>query len=125
MIMKRIKDNFNPYTSLSLKGYNKSLGWIMLWSWLLGISALILEKNGAEVDIIALLFAIIVCGSHYMLFIFTIKRFRAMNIPIIWATTIFIIPLHLLCFIVAESNDGFIIKIRKKLGYLLKEDTNA
>ncbi|GEM_PF-3142024 len=125
MIMKRIKDNFNPYTSLSLKGYNKSLGWIMLWSWLLGISALILEKNGAEVDIIALLFAIIVCGSHYMLFIFTIKRFRAMNIPIIWATTIFIIPLHLLCFIVAESNDGFIIKMRKKLGYLLKEDTNA
>ena len=125
MIMKRIKDNFNPYTALSLKGYNKSLGWIMLWSWLLGISALILEKNGAEVDIIALLFAIIVCGSHYMLFIFTIKRFRAMNIPIIWATTIFIIPLHLLCFIVAESNDGFIIKMRKKLGYLLKEDTNA
>lgn len=125
MIMKRIKDNFNPYTPLSLKGYNKSLGWIMLWSWLLGISALILEKNGAEVDIIALLFAIIVCGSHYMLFIFTIKRFRAMNIPIIWATTIFIIPLHLLCFIVAESNDGFIIKMRKKLGYLLKEDTNA
>ena len=124
MIMKRIKDNFNPYTSLSLKGYNKSLGWIMLWSWLLGISALILEKNGAEVDIIALLFAIIVCGSHYMLFIFTIKRFRAMNIPIIWATAIFI-PLHLLCFIVAESNDGFIIKMRKNLGYLLKEDTNA
>ena len=125
MIMKRIKDNFNPYTSLSLKGYNKSLGWIMLWSWLLGISALILEKNGAEVDIIALLFAIIVCGSHYMLFIFTIKRFRAMNIPIIWATAIIIIPLHLLCFIVAESDDGFIIKMRKKLGYLLKEDTNA
>ena len=91
MIMQRIKDNFNPYTSLSLKGYNKSLGWIMLWSWLLGISALILEKNGAEVDIIALLFAIIVCGSHYMLFIFTIKRFRAMNIPIIWATAIFIL----------------------------------
>ena len=125
MIMKRIKDNFNPYTSLSLKGYNKSFGWIMLWSWLLGIPALILEKNGAEVDIIALLFAIIVCGSHYMLFIFTIKRFRAMNIPTIWATAIFIIPLHLLCFIVAESNDGFIIKMRKKLGYLLKEDTNA
>lgn len=54
MIIQRIKDNFNPYTPLSLKGYNKSFGWIMLWSWLLGISAFILEKNGAEVDIIAL-----------------------------------------------------------------------
>ena len=125
MIMQRIKDNFNPYTPLSLKGYNKSFGWIMLWSWILGISAFILEKNGAEVDIIALLFAIIVCGSHYMLFIFTIKRFRAMNIPTIWATAMLIIPLHIVCFIVAESNDGFIIKMRKKLGYLLKEDTNA
>lgn len=60
-----------------------------------------------------------------MLFIFTIKRFRAMNIPIIWATAMIIIPLHLLCFIVAESDDDFIIKMRKKLGCLLKEDTNA
>ena len=125
MIMKRIKDNFNPYTPLSLKGYNKSLGWIMLWSWLLGIPALILEKNGAEVVVLALIVAIIIGGSHYMLFIFTIKRFRAMDIPTIWATAMFIIPLHLLCFIVAESDDGFIIKMRKKLGYLLKEDTNA
>ena len=125
MIMQRIKDNFNPYKPLSLKGYNKSFGWIMLWSWSLGISGLILEKNGAEVDVLALIIAIILCGSHYMLFLFTLKRFRAMNIPTIWATAIFIIPLHLLCFIVAESNDGFIIKMRKKLGYLLKEDTNA
>ena len=71
--MQRIKDNFNPYIPLSTKGYNKSLGWIILWSWLLGIPALILEKNGAEVDILALIVAIIIGGSQYMLFIFTIK----------------------------------------------------
>lgn len=125
MIMQRIKDNFNPYKPLSIKGYNKSLGWIILWSWLLGIPALILEKNGAEVDILALIVAIIIGGSQYMLFIFTIKRFRSMNIPTIWATAMFIIPLHLLCFIVAESNDNFIVKMRNKLGHLVKEDTNA
>ncbi len=125
MIMQRIKDNFNPYIPLSTKGYNKSLGWIILWSWSLGISALILEKNGAEVDILALIVAIIIGGSQYMLFIFTIKRFRAMNIPTIWATAMFIIPLHMVCFVVSEANDDFIVKMRKKLGYLLKEDTNA
>ena len=96
-----------------------------MWSWLLGIPALILEKNGAEVDILALIVAIIIGGSQYMLFIFTIKRFRSMNIPTIWATAMFIIPLHLLCFIVAESNDDFIVKMRNKLGHLVKEDTNA
>ena len=125
MIMQRIKDNFNPYKPLSLKGYNKSFGWIMLWSWSLGISGLILEKNGAEVDVLALIIAIILCGSHYMLFLFTLKRFRAMNIPTIWATAMLIIPLHIVCFIVAESDENFIIKMRKKLSHLLKEDSNA
>ena len=125
MIMQRIKDNFNPYKPLSVKGYNKSFGWIMLWSWSLGISGLILEKNGAEVDVLALIIAIILCGSHYMLFLFTLKRFRAMNIPTIWATAMLIIPLHIVFFIVAESDENFIIKMRKKLSHLLKEDANA
>ncbi len=122
----RIKDTFNPYKPMSAKDFWKSLGWIFLWGWGVGIPGAILEKNGVSLEVLIGIVLLCVGGIQYLLFLFIIKRFRAMQIPPIWAILIFIPPFNGLCFILAGSsiNSG-LFRFLKKLVLPLKEVDHA
>ena len=122
----RIKDTFNPYKPMTAKDFWKSLWWIFLWGWGVGIPGSILEKNGVSLEILIVIALLFVGGIQYLLFLFIIKRFRAMQIPPIWAILIFIPPFNGLCFILAGSsiNSG-LFRFLKKLVLPLKEVDHA
>lgn len=122
----RIKDTFNPYKPMTAKDFWKSLGWIFLWGWGVGIPGAILEKNGVSLEVLIGIVLLCVGGIQYLLFLFIIKRFRAMQIPPIWAILIFIPPFNGLCFILAGSsiNSG-LFRFLKKLVLPLKEVDHA
>ena len=122
----RIKDTFNPYKPMTAKDFWKSLGWIFLWGWGVGIPGAILEKNGVSLEILIVIALLFVGGIQYLLFLFIIKRFRSMQIPPIWAILIFIPPFNGLCFILAGSsiNSG-LFRFLKKLVLPLKEVDHA
>lgn len=122
----RIKDTFNPYKPMTAKDFWKSLGWIFLWGWGVGIPGAILEKNGASLEILVVIALLFVGGIQYMLFLFIIKRFRSMQIPPIWAIFIFIPPFNGLCFILAGfSINSSLFRFLKKLVLPLKEVDHA
>lgn len=122
----RIKDTFNPYKPMTAKDFWKSLGWIFLWGWGVGIPGAILEKNGVSLEVLIGIVLLCVGSIQYLLFLFIIKRFRAMQIPPIWAILIFIPPFNGLCFILAGSsiNSG-LFRFLKKLVLPLKEVDHA
>ena len=122
----RIKDTFNPYKPMTAKDFWKSLGWIFLWGWGVGIPGAILEKNGVSLEVLIVIVLLFIGGIQYLLFLFTIKRFRSMQIPPIWAILIFIPPFNGLCFILAgfSSNSG-LFRFLKKLVLPLKEVDHA
>ena len=122
----RIKDTFDPYKPMTAKDFWKSLWWIFLWGWGVGIPGAILEKNGVSLEILIVIALLFVGGIQYLLFLFIIKRFRAMQIPPIWAILIFIPPFNGLCFILAGSsiNSG-LFRFLKKLVLPLKEVDHA
>lgn len=111
---------------MTAKDFWKSLGWIFLWGWGVGIPGAILEKNGVSLEILVIIALLFVGGIQYMLFLFIIKRFRAMQIPPIWAILIFIPLFNGLCFILAGSsiNSG-LFRFLKKLVLPLKEVNHA
>lgn len=122
MSIQSIKDAFNLYKPISVKEYWKSMNWLILWGSLLIIPGTILEKNGANLEVLLVIGAMFIIGIQYLLFIFTLKRFRAMHIPPIWAVFIFIPPFYGLCFIIAGlSEDSAILSFLKRLIRSLKE----
>ena len=111
---------------MTAKAFWKSLWWIFLWGWGVGIPGAILEKNGVSLEVLIVIVLLCVGGIQYLLFLFIIKRFRAMQIPPIWAILIFIPPFNGLCFILAGSsiNSG-LFRFLKKLVLPLKEVDHA
>ena len=122
----RIKDTFNPYKPMTAKDFWKSLWWIFLWGWGVGIPGAILEKNGVSLEVLIVIALLFVGGIQYLLFLFIIKRFRSMQMPPIWAIFIFIPPFNGLCFILAGfSSNSSLFRFLKKLVLPLKEVDHA
>ena len=122
----RIKDTFNPYKPMTAKAFWKSLWWIFLWGWGVGIPGAILEKNGVSLEVLIVIALLFVGGIQYLLFLFIIKRFRSMQIPPIWAILIFIPPFNGLCFmLVGVSINSGLFRFLKKLVLPLKEVDHA
>ena len=126
MIIQSIKDAFNLYKPISVKEYWKSMNWLILWGILLIIPGTILEKNGADLEVLVVIGAMFLVGIQCLLFIFTLKRFRAMHIPPIWAVFMFIPPFYGICFIISGlSEDSAILSFLKRLFHYLKEEPHG
>lgn len=126
MNLKGIKDMFNPYTPMTLKAFWNQQLIIFLWAFLVGIPGVILEKNGAGLGVILFICLLFVGGSTYLEFIFIVKRYRDKNIPPIWASFVFVLPLNVVAFIIAATDDNDKVNIYgKKLLGLLQEIDNV
>ena len=102
MTIQSIKDAFNLYKPISVKEYWKSMNWLILWGILLVIPGTILEKNGADLEVLA------------------------MHIPPIWAVFMFIPPFYGICFIISGLNeDSAILSFLKRLFHYLKEEPHG
>lgn len=123
MSLKPIKDSFNPHIAISIEEFWKQQTWILFFGFLILIPAYFWEKSGGGIEVMSLFASLFFAIPIYVEFIFTVKRYRAMNIPWIWAAVLFIPPLNLLCFIVATSDEeSKIFQYGKKFLRIIKEE---
>ncbi len=108
MILKNIKDTFNPYIPMNAKDFGAKQGWIIFVVVLFSIPMFILQKQKNRIDEIMLMMHMLLAVIVYMEFIFTVKRYRALQIPIIWACVVFLMPFNIISFIVAASEDNIL-----------------
>lgn len=120
-MFKSLKDTFNPYTPISVKEFLTQQYWVVLVGLVLGILGTVLEKNNTAIEIMRIYVIFLLFLTVYIEFIFTVKRYRAMNLPPVWACFVFLLPLNVLAFIVATCEKDWLGKYFTKLRYFIRE----
>lgn len=126
-MLKSLKDTFNPYTPISVKAFWLRQCWIVWGGFLLLIPAFILQEKGVSPNIVINMVFLAFALMMYIELIFTIKRYRAMKIPAVWACFVCILPLNIIAFTVAafEKSPAQLKYINKFLNFIKKDNTDG